>query len=93
MRPTRTRIDRDGDTIDFLLRAERDSAAARNFLKRAIDLHAQGLKYASGIEPRIRSLRVSSVSTGRRTASSGTGGAPPDDAERRRLYGRGRVAN
>ena len=30
---------RDGDTIDFLLRAKRDCAAARRFLERAIDLH------------------------------------------------------
>ena len=32
-------MDRDGDTIDFLLRAKRDYAAARRFLERAIDLH------------------------------------------------------
>ena len=32
-------VDRDGDTIDFLLRAERDHAAARAFFERAIDLH------------------------------------------------------
>ena len=32
-------VDRDGDTIDFLLRAKRDCAAARRFLERAIDLH------------------------------------------------------
>ena len=32
-------IDRDGDTIDFLLRAKRDHAAARAFFERAIDLH------------------------------------------------------
>ena len=32
-------VDRDGDTIDFLLRAKRDCAAARHFLERAIDLH------------------------------------------------------
>src|SRR6202047_266711 len=32
-------VDRDGDTIDFLLRAKRDHAAARQFLKRAIGLH------------------------------------------------------
>src|SRR4030095_11253098 len=32
-------VDRDGDTIDFLLRAKRDHAAARQFLERAIDLH------------------------------------------------------
>ena len=31
-------VDRDGDTIDFLLRAKRDLAAARRFLERAIDL-------------------------------------------------------
>ena len=32
-------VDRDGDAIDFLLRAKRDCAAARCFLERAIDLH------------------------------------------------------
>lgn len=32
-------IDRDGDTIDFLLRAKRDHAAARCFFKQAIGLH------------------------------------------------------
>jgi putative transposase len=32
-------VDRDGATIDFLLRAKRDHAAARRFLERAIDLH------------------------------------------------------
>ena len=32
-------VDRDGHTIDFLLRVKRDRAAARRFLERAIDLH------------------------------------------------------
>ena len=32
-------VDKDGDTIDFLLRAKRDHAAARAFFERAIDLH------------------------------------------------------
>ena len=32
-------VDRDGDTIDFLLCAKRDCAAARRFLERAIGLH------------------------------------------------------
>ena len=32
-------VDRDSHTIDFLLRAKRDCAAARCFLERAIDLH------------------------------------------------------
>jgi len=32
-------VDRDGSTIDFLLRAHRDCAAARRFFERAIDLH------------------------------------------------------
>ena len=32
-------VDRDGDTIDFLLRAKRDHAAARRFLEQAIGLH------------------------------------------------------
>jgi transposase-like protein len=37
-------VDRDGDTIDFLLRAKRDRAAARQFLERAIDLHGVALR-------------------------------------------------
>ena len=32
-------VDRDGDTVDFLLRAKRVHPAARRFLERAIDLH------------------------------------------------------
>ena len=32
-------VDRNGDTIDFLLTAKRDLAAARRFLERAINLH------------------------------------------------------
>ena len=31
--------DRDGDTVDFLLRAKPDHAAARAFFERAMDLH------------------------------------------------------
>jgi putative transposase len=34
-------VDRDGDTIDFLLRAKRDRAAARKFLERSIALHGE----------------------------------------------------
>lgn len=32
-------VDRDGDTVDFLLTAKRDRAAARRFLEHAINLH------------------------------------------------------
>ena len=32
-------VDRHGDTVDFLLTAKRDLAAARRFLERAINLH------------------------------------------------------
>ena len=34
-------VDRDAHTVDFLLRAHRDEAAARRFLERAIDLHGE----------------------------------------------------
>ena len=34
-------VDRDGHTVDFLLRTHRDEAAARRFLERAIDLHGE----------------------------------------------------
>ena len=32
-------VDKSGDTVDFLLTARRDLAAARRYLERAIDLH------------------------------------------------------
>jgi putative transposase len=34
-------VDRDGDTIDFLLTSRRDEAAARRFLERAINRHGE----------------------------------------------------
>ena len=34
-------VDRDGDTVDFLLSTRRDSAAARRFLERATALHGE----------------------------------------------------
>ena len=33
-------VDRDGHTVDFLLTAKRDKAAARRFLERALGVHA-----------------------------------------------------
>ena len=32
-------VDKTGDTVDFLLTAKRDLAAARRYLERAINLH------------------------------------------------------
>lgn len=37
-------VDRDGDTVDFLLTAKRDKAAAQRFLERAINLHGLPVK-------------------------------------------------
>ena len=37
-------VDRAGDTVDFLLTVKRDKAAARRFLKRAINLHGVSQK-------------------------------------------------
>ena len=34
-------VDRDGDTVDFLLTSRRDEAAARRFLERAINRHGE----------------------------------------------------
>src|ERR1700744_2853860 len=34
-------VDRDGETVDFLLTARRDEAAARRFLERAIERHGR----------------------------------------------------
>ncbi len=34
-------VDRDGDTVDFLLTTHRDEAAARRFLRQAIDQHGE----------------------------------------------------
>jgi putative transposase len=41
-------VARDGDTIDFLLRAKRDKAAARRFLEQAIALHSCVASATSG---------------------------------------------
>ena len=34
-------VDKAGDTVDFLLTAKRDLAAARRYLERAVNLHGQ----------------------------------------------------
>lgn len=44
-------VDRDDDTIDFLLRAKRDHAAARRFLEQAIGLHGVPEKIAIVLAP------------------------------------------
>ena len=56
-------VDRDGHTIDFLLRAKRDCAAARCFLERAIGLHGpllgeNFLQRAQGRRQRLRGYRT-----------------------------------
>ena len=57
-------VDRDGDTIDFLLRAKRDCAAARCFLERAVGLHGMPQKitiYKSGANTAaIKSIQTDS---------------------------------
>ena len=50
-------VDRDRHTINFVLRAHRDCAAARRFLERAIDLHGVPEKITidkSGTNVRLR---------------------------------------
>ena len=58
-------VDRDGHTIDFVLRAHRDYAAARRFLERAIDLHGVPAKITidkSGANtPAIEGIRADSA--------------------------------
>ena len=55
-------VDRGGNTIDFLLRAKRDCAAARCFLKRAMDLHGVPEKISidksSANTPAIKSIQT-----------------------------------
>ena len=70
-------VDRDGDTIDFLLRAKRDHAAARRFLERAIDLH--------GVPEKITIDSVSRTRTEVRGAVSEMGVGLPKPACRSRL--------
>ncbi len=53
-------VDRDGHTIDFLLRAHRDCAAARRFFERAIDLQRRhGTENGFEIHRPFRALEVS----------------------------------
>ena len=53
-------VDRAGDTVDFLLTAKRDMAAARRFLERAINLtNCQRRSPSTKVEPTRRPLKVS----------------------------------
>jgi transposase-like protein len=70
-------VDRDGDTIDFLLRANRDCAAARRFLEQAIGLH--------GVPEKITIDSVSRTRTEVRGAMSEMGVGLPKPACRSRL--------
>jgi putative transposase len=70
-------VDRDGDTIDFLLRAKRDCAAARRFLERAIDLNS--------VPEKITIDSVSRTRTEVRGAVSEMGVGLPKPACRSRL--------
>ena len=70
-------VDRDGDTIDFLLRAKRDHAAARSFLEQAIGLH--------GVPEKITIDSVSRTRTEVRGAVSEMGAGLPKPACRSRL--------
>ena len=56
-------VDRAGDTVDFLLTAKRDGAAARRFLERAINLHDVSEKIT--IDKRgVNTAAIESVKTG-----------------------------
>jgi transposase-like protein len=60
-------VDKEGKTVDFLLRAKRDVAAAKAFFRRAIKSH--------GRRPRAITLDRYQASIGRRAKSSANIGA------------------
>jgi putative transposase len=55
-------VDRDDDTVDFLLRAKRDHAAARTIFERGVDLHGT---------PEKTTIDKSSINTAAVTQHSG----------------------
>jgi transposase-like protein len=59
-------VDRDGDTVDFLLTSRRDEAAARRFLERAIDRHGEPEKITID-KSGANTAAIDSYNTGHKT--------------------------